>query len=84
MWAYFMQASLMKDRYKGAMETFGSSFWFKPDILTYLYERGMTRGEIFRAVNSKAVDPLSLKEELKKIAPGLEREIQETFARYGK
>ena len=44
----------------------------------------MTRGEIFRAVNSKAVDPLSLKEELKKIAPGLEREIQETFARYGK
>lgn len=84
MFAYFMQTTLMKDRYKGAIETFGNSFWFKPDILTYLYERGMTRGEIFRAMNSKAVDIASLKDELIKIAPGLDREILELFDKYGK
>ena len=80
----FMQASLVKDRYKGAMATYGNSFWFKPDILTYLYERGMTRGEIFRALNANAVDIGSLKEELIKIAPGLEEEIVKTFDSYGK
>ena len=84
MWGYFMQASLMKDRYKGAMATYGDSFWFKPDILTYLYERGMERGEIYRALNANAVDIGSLKEELIKIAPGLEDEIVETFQRYGR
>ena len=84
MWGYFMQASLMKDRYKGAMDVYGNSFWFKPDIFTYLYERGMTRGEIYRALNSSAVDIASLKDELIKVAPGLEKEIIETFERYGK
>ena len=84
MWGYFMQATLVQDRYKGAVETFGNSFWFKPDIFTYLYERGMTRGEIYRALSPSAVDIESLKEELVKVAPGLETEIMETFFRYGK
>lgn len=84
MWAYFMQASLTKDRYKGAMQTFGSAYWFKPDILTYLYERGMTRGEIYRALSPASTDVKSLKDELVKIAPGLEKEVYETFSRYGK
>ena len=84
MWGYFMQATLVKDRYKGAIETFGNSFWFKPDILTYLYERGMTRGEIYRALSPAAVDIESLKKELVKVAPGLEKDIMETFSRYGK
>ena len=84
MWGYFMQASLVKDRYKGAMGTYGNSFWFKPDILTYLYERGMTRGEIYRALNANAVDIGTLKEELIKIAPGLRDDIQKTFESYGK
>ena len=44
----------------------------------------MTRGEIYRALNANAVDIGSLKEELIKIAPGLEDEIVETFQRYGK
>lgn len=84
MWAYFMQASLMKDRYKGAMETFGNTFWFKPDILTYLYERGMTRGEIYRALSSKSINVNGLMEELIRVAPGLEKEITDTFDKYGK
>jgi len=84
MWGYFMQATLVRDRYKGAIETFGNSFWFKPDIFTYLYERGMTRGEIYRALSPAAVDIASLKEELIKVAPGLTEEIMATFYRYGK
>ena len=84
MWGYFMQATLVQDRYKGAIETFGDSFWFKPDIFTYLYERGMTRGEIYRALSPAAVDMDSLKEELVRVAPGLEEEIIQTFSRYGK
>lgn len=84
MWAFFMQASLVKDRYKGIMDTFGNSYWFKPDILTYLYERGMTRGEIYRALGANTTDVEKLKEELVEIAPGLEKEINQTFGRYGK
>lgn len=84
MWAYFAQASLTKDRYKGAMELYGNRFWFKPDIFTYLYERGMSRSEIFRALTPEVTTVEDLQEELIAIAPKLEPDIRSTFSRYGK
>lgn len=84
MWAYFAQASLMKDRYKTPMELFGDSYWFKPDILTSLYELGMTRGQIFRALKPGVTSTEDLREELIGIAPRMENDIIMAFNRYGK
>ena len=84
MWAYFMEASLCKDRYKVPMPTFGTSYWFRPEIFSYLYERGMTRGEIFRALKADVCSVDDLKDELVSLYPERENLIDQTFTLYGK
>ena len=84
MWAYFMEASLYKDRYSVPMPTFGTSFWFRPEIFSYLYERGMTRGEIYRALKPEINSTDLLKEELISMYPERETLIEQTFTLYGK
>ena len=83
-WAYFMEASLYKDRYSVPMPTFGTSFWFRPEIFSYLYERGMTRGEIYRALKPKVCSTDDLKEVLINMYPERETLISQTFTLYGK
>ncbi len=82
MWAYFLEASLFKDRYGGSMPSY--SFWFKPEIFSYLYERGMTRGEIFRSLKGSVTSTDDLKEELIRLYGEREDAIRQTFNRYGK
>ncbi len=84
MWAYFMEASLYKERYKVPMPTFGTSYWFHPEIFSYLYERGMSRGEIYRALKPEVASTDDLKEELITMYPDRETLITETFTTYGK
>jgi len=84
MWGFFMQATLYKDRYGGNLPVYGNKFWFKPDIFTYLYERGMSRGEIFRALHSEVTDMDDLLEELISLYPDREKLIRDTFRSYGK
>ena len=84
MWAYFMHETLKKDRYGGTVRQFGNTFWFKPDILTYLYERGISRGEIFRALKAEVSTTEDLKEELIAQLPDRESIITQTFQHYGK
>jgi len=84
MWAYFLGASLHKDRYGGSMPIFPSWLWFRPEILGYLYERGTTRGEIFRALGPSVTDIESFKEELLNLYPEREWLISQTFEAYGK
>ena len=84
MWGFFMQETLKKDRYGGTVRQFGNTYWFKPDILTYLYERGITRGEIFRALKAEVTTTEDLKEELIAQLPDRESVITQTFQHYGK
>ena len=84
MWGYFLQATLSKDRYGGNLAGYGNTFWFKPDILSYLYERGMSRGEIFRAMGPEVTDIDGLKQQLVTLYPDREKTILETFRAYGK
>ena len=84
MWGYFMQETLKKDRYGGTVRQFGNTFWFKPDIFTYLYERGISRGEIFRALKADVTTVEDLKEELIAQLPERETVITQTFQHYGK
>jgi len=84
MWGYFMEASLFKDRYGGTLNSYGNSFWFKPDIFSYLYERGMSRSEMYRALTSEVHSRSALKEKLTTLYPERETMIEQTFNRYGK
>ncbi len=84
MWAYFMQESLKKDRYGGTVRLFGNTFWFKPDIFTYLYERGLSRHDIFSALTSDVTEIEELKSELEDRFPQHFETIEETFRHYGK
>lgn len=84
MWGYFMQATLYKDRYGGNLPTYGNRFWFKPDIFTYLYQRGMSRGEIFRALHADVTSMEDLLEELINLYPEREKTFRDTFRSYGK
>ena len=84
MWGYFMQETMMKDRYGGMMTRFGNQFWFKPDIFSYLYERGLSRGEIYRALGRQATGAEELKQELVRRFPEREEMIGQVFGNYGK
>ena len=84
MWGYFMQETLKTDRYGGTVRQFGNTFWFKPDIFSYLYERGLSRGDIFRALSSKLSGIDDLREELIAQNSDKEKIINDTFRKYGK
>lgn len=82
MWAYFMQETLYKDRYGGTLNSYGNQFWFKPDIFTYLYERGMSRGEIFKALKKEVCSMEDLEDELISRYPSREELIRQVFKSY--
>ena len=84
MWGYFMQESIYKERYGGTISSFGNRFWFQPDIFTYLYERGMSRGQIYRCLKSEVTDIDDLRDELISQNPMLEAAIEKAFKYYGK
>ena len=84
MWGFFMQETLKKDRYGGTVRQFGNTYWFKPDIFTYLYERGISRGEIYRALKAGVNSIDDFKEELIAQLPDRETVITQTFQHYGK
>ena len=82
MWAYFMEESMYKDRYGGTMASYGNVYWFQPDILTYLYEHGMSHGQIFRCLKPEVAGLDDLREELIAQNPGMEKVIEQTFRYY--
>ena len=83
-WAYFMDATLRKDRYGYSLPLYANTFWFKPDILSYLYKRGMSRSEIYRALKPEVTGIDDLKEELITLYPERESELVQCFRNYGK
>lgn len=82
MWAYFMESKLYKERYGGTVPSFGTSFWFYPQILRYLDERGLTRGDIFRAFTSDVASRQQLQDKLVKLYPQRQAMIGQVFERY--
>lgn len=82
MWAYFMEAMMFQERYGGNIPNFGTSFWFHPQILTYLAERGMTRSEIFSALDADVHGRMQLHERLINLFPDRKTTIDQVFSRY--
>lgn len=84
MWGYFMESVLFKDRYGGDLPTFGTSFWFYPQIFRYLYERGLTCSEIFRALKSDVTSRDDLLDALVMLYPERESTLTQVFNRYSR
>ena len=82
MWAYYSQAKMYGERYGGVTPTFGSSFWFRPQILRYLDERGLGRSQIFRALTSAVDDREKFRDKLCSLYPAYQSVIDQVFERY--
>ena len=82
MWAYFLQEILYSDRYGVEMSSSGLTYWFRPQIFRYLYDRGFTVARIFKALTEDADDAQALKGELRNLYPDDAETIEQVFSRY--
>ena len=82
MWGYYLESKMYKDRYGGGFPTFGNSFWFKPQILRYLDERGLTCSDIFSVMNGDVCTRTELENALIKAFPAKKTVIGQAFDRY--
>lgn len=81
-WAYYMEAKMFKERYGGSFPNFGTSYWFYPQILRYLDERGLDCSDIFSVMNASVTDRQSLKTALMATFPNKKTTINQAFSRY--
>lgn len=82
MWSYYMQSKIYYDRYGGAYPSFGTSYWFYPQIFRYLEERGFLPKEIFEALAPEITTRSLLKDRLLSLYPSRQRIIEQVFDRY--
>lgn len=82
MWAFYVQTMFFRERYKDETAIFGTSFWFRPQVLVTLDERGLTRQKIFEAYTSDICDKEALQSKLVSLYPELKNTINQTFGRY--
>ena len=82
MWAYYLESRMYKDRYGGKLPTFGTSYWFYPQIFHYLDERGMKTFQIFSVLDSKVMDKEMLKMAMISAYPLKRYLIEQAFSRY--
>lgn len=82
-WAYYLESMMYKERYGGSIPTFGSSYWFYPQIFRYLDERGVTRSDIFSVLEGNVASKADLKSALIRNFPQKRTVIEQVFSRYG-
>lgn len=82
MWAYYIQARMYKDRYGGSLPTFGTSYWFYPQIYHYLDSRGMKPSQFLSVMNADVVSKQALKQRLIETYPARRTIIEQVFSRY--
>jgi hypothetical protein len=82
MWAYYLESKMYHERYGGSYPTFGTSFWFRPQILRYLEEKGVECSRIFDALTTKVTSLEELERTLTASSPNLTETIELIFDRY--
>lgn len=82
MWGFYMQNRIHNDRYGGVMPVAGSSYWFFPQILRFLDDRGMTPADIFRALTPEVHDIGALRQKLCDLYPERTNIINQVFNRH--
>ena len=82
MWAYYMQNVLYKERYGQYISELGTSYWFCPQILLHMDNRGITDSKIFTALRSTVTDRDKLQQALLELYPESKYIIDQAFNRY--
>ena len=82
MWAYYMQTALVNARYGITSYTAGTGYWFHPQILLYMSERGMKPGQFFKAMDSSVESVDDLRASLLDLYPEFKTVIRQAFERY--
>ena len=81
-WAYYLESRMFKDRYGGTFPTFGTSYWFHPQIFRYLGERGIKTSQMFSVLDADVKDRASLKSALIEAFPQKRSVVEQVFGRY--
>ena len=82
-WAYYLESMMYKERYGGAVPTFGNTYWFYPQIFRYLDDRGLSRSDIFSVLEGNVTTKDELKSALIRNFPQKKTVIEQGFGRYG-
>ena len=82
MWAYYLENAFHRDRYPDSYTLSGTSYWFYPQILMYLDDKGINRYRIFRALTADVHDRDILRAKLSSLYPECKTFINEAFIRY--
>lgn len=82
MWAYYMESKMFKDRYGGVFPSFGTSYWFYPQIFRYLDERGISCSDMNSVLGPDVTSREELKSALIASFPGKRTVIEQVFGRY--
>ena len=82
MWAYYLSSKMYHERYGGDYPTFGTTFWFYPQILRFVEERGIECWEMFSLMNASVNSRESLRRALIAYAPEKADAIELIFTRY--
>ena len=82
MWAYHMSSKLWYERYGGEYPSFGTSFWFYPQILRYVEEMGIESWEIMDILKPSVNSKDALKRALIARHPDKSDAIDHIFNRY--
>ncbi len=83
MWGYYMETKLYRLRYPDSAATFGTSWWFYPQIFIYLDNKGLNRFNLFRALMPAVTDRDKLQEKLLSLyGDEFKTQINTAFNRY--
>ena len=82
MWAYYLQNVLHKERYGYYLSELGTSYWFYPQILLFMDDRGIDDSKIFTALMPTVTDRELLKKSLLELYPNSRPIIEQAFNRY--
>jgi hypothetical protein len=82
MWGYYLESKMYKDRYGGSFPSYGTSYWFHPQIFRYLDERGIKCSDIFDVLDESVNSKIALKNALMLAYPSKRDIIEQVFNRY--
>jgi hypothetical protein len=73
---------MYKERYGGSIPTFGTGYWFYPQVFRYLDERGLSRSDIFSVLGENVMSMDAVRTVLTETFPEKRTIIDQVFERY--
>lgn len=81
--AFYSQSVLYRMHYKESSAMFGTEYWFTPQLLMYLDERGLGIDKLAALFTADVTDMETLHNKLLSFYPAFKVVINEAFIRYG-